>query len=594
MEAQLTMASVKTLTKTLMCLSRYSDDMDILALPNSLTLSATNSSKSAYCRLLLQPSFFSSYSVRTPGSSFRSANTQVEEGRSVKARLKTKLLLSYLRHRNHEKGVRSVKLIIREPPQPGSSWAPGTDEDSDDEEGSAESIMLIKFFCDHGVVKQHRLKLEYPDELLAPALEENPHEKVVVASRPALRSLLERMRVAMPKADGQISMEFNPADMVVRTIADKGDINTEVKMIGTDLIRYDTGDTTVSLSFHIREFAATLTLAETLEKYLTLTFTEAPAPLVLAILPTLPDEKEGDDWDFQAFIATSGAADVVRGNGAKRTRGNTDGPRPKAARVAHEDSPDRQGSVHGPPVAEGQWDENLEEQPMGFDEDPNYGAAAAVQSPPPRQMTGASQRPQFQLPRPSQAGPSGTYQATNRASTFRVPSQHPSASMVSRQDASVAQQYASPNRVRNGEPLFLPASQLSPDARREILEETGMDLQNDDLNAFFDAQDDDGDGDEGGNPLQMMAEESRSRLAKVSIAAQSIAFGPTQPVNSSKNSMLDADEPDIRENQEDTSTDGRQFGATQPSGNQKKLSPSRYSMSNSDRLLLQFTPLFKD
>ncbi|KZP01544.1 hypothetical protein CALVIDRAFT_559357 [Calocera viscosa TUFC12733] len=311
MEAQLTMASVKTLTKTLACLSRYSDDMDILALPNSLTLSATNSSKSAYCRLLLRPSFFSSYSVRTPGSSFRSADTQVEEGRSVKARLKTKLLLSYLRHRNHEKGVRSVKLIIREPPQDGSSVAPGTDEESSDEERSMESRMLVKFFCDHGVVKQHRLTLEHPDELLAPAAEEDPQQKTVVISRPALRSLLDRMRVGASKADGQISCEFNPADLIVKTAADKGEIYTEVKMIGTDLIRYDAGNTSTSLSFHIREFSATITLAESLEKYLTLTFTAAPAPLILAILPTNPEEKEGDDWEFQAYIATSRATDVT-------------------------------------------------------------------------------------------------------------------------------------------------------------------------------------------------------------------------------------------------------------------------------------------
>ncbi|KZT61746.1 hypothetical protein CALCODRAFT_479766 [Calocera cornea HHB12733] len=396
MEAHMTMASVKMLTKTLICLSRYSDDMDILALPNSLTLSATNSSKSAYCRLLLQPSFFSSYAVRTPGSSFRSADTQVEKGRSVKARLKTKLLLSYLRHRNHDKGVRSATLIIREPPLLESSWGRGpeydSDDDSEDGEGSVESSLLIKFICDHGVVKQHRLRLDDTEELLAPAVEDNPHEKTVVASRPALQTLLERMRVAMPKADGQISIECNPIDMVVRTVADKGLINTEVKMIGTDLMRYDTGDTTVSLSFHIREFAASLTLAESLDKYLTLTFTEAPAPLILSISPTLPNETAGDDWDFQAFIATNGAA-------------------------------------------------------------------------------------------------------------------------------------------------------------------------------------------------EMMAENSRPSLTNASIAAHSFAFGPTQPGNSSnafaplfRNSLLDADEPNISETQEQTDTDGPRFGATQPRGHHKKASPLGYSM----------------
>lgn len=50
-------------TKALTCLSKYGDELFISATQDYLSLSATNSSKSAYCRVKYATPFFSRYSV---------------------------------------------------------------------------------------------------------------------------------------------------------------------------------------------------------------------------------------------------------------------------------------------------------------------------------------------------------------------------------------------------------------------------------------------------------------------------------------------------------------------------------------------------
>ena len=52
-------------TKSLTCLSRYGDDIVIRARPDALFLTATNSSKSAFCRVKLMSEFFNKYKVTT-------------------------------------------------------------------------------------------------------------------------------------------------------------------------------------------------------------------------------------------------------------------------------------------------------------------------------------------------------------------------------------------------------------------------------------------------------------------------------------------------------------------------------------------------
>lgn len=50
-------------TRSLVCMSKYSEELFINALPNSVSFSATNTSLSAYCRFTYERSFFTKFNV---------------------------------------------------------------------------------------------------------------------------------------------------------------------------------------------------------------------------------------------------------------------------------------------------------------------------------------------------------------------------------------------------------------------------------------------------------------------------------------------------------------------------------------------------
>lgn len=74
------------LTRALICLSRYGEDLIVYATPDTFALSTTNSSKSAYCRFKYGRQFFSRFKV--DGQPF---NEDVEEVPSVMGQLVAKV-----------------------------------------------------------------------------------------------------------------------------------------------------------------------------------------------------------------------------------------------------------------------------------------------------------------------------------------------------------------------------------------------------------------------------------------------------------------------------------------------------------------------
>jgi Rad9 len=68
LEATMPQYGMKSFTKALACLARYGDELSIVASPADLSLSVTNSSKSAYARIKFYSGFFDRYSV-TPQDS---------------------------------------------------------------------------------------------------------------------------------------------------------------------------------------------------------------------------------------------------------------------------------------------------------------------------------------------------------------------------------------------------------------------------------------------------------------------------------------------------------------------------------------------
>ena len=77
-------------TRTLTCLLKYGDDLTIYAAPDSLSLSATNSSLSAYSRFRYERQFFVNYSVGEKRVNSGSFARDVEEVQIVTGQLLTK------------------------------------------------------------------------------------------------------------------------------------------------------------------------------------------------------------------------------------------------------------------------------------------------------------------------------------------------------------------------------------------------------------------------------------------------------------------------------------------------------------------------
>lgn len=78
-------------TKALTCLSRYGDELAIYATLTTFSLSATNSSKSAYCRFKYEKQFFSKYSIGEPPTAGAAWNS--DEVVTVTGQMLTKVAL---------------------------------------------------------------------------------------------------------------------------------------------------------------------------------------------------------------------------------------------------------------------------------------------------------------------------------------------------------------------------------------------------------------------------------------------------------------------------------------------------------------------
>jgi len=63
MQASIDASGLKSFTRSLACMSKYSEELYINAIPNSVSFSATNTSLSAYCRFTYDRNFFTKFNV---------------------------------------------------------------------------------------------------------------------------------------------------------------------------------------------------------------------------------------------------------------------------------------------------------------------------------------------------------------------------------------------------------------------------------------------------------------------------------------------------------------------------------------------------
>jgi cell cycle checkpoint control protein RAD9A len=88
MQAIVDAFALKRLHHALICLTKYGEELTIYATPESLLLSTSNSSKTAYCRFTYQREFFSRYVL---DKTVESDDGDIEELVNVQGQLLTKV-----------------------------------------------------------------------------------------------------------------------------------------------------------------------------------------------------------------------------------------------------------------------------------------------------------------------------------------------------------------------------------------------------------------------------------------------------------------------------------------------------------------------
>ncbi|KAJ7462242.1 Rad9-domain-containing protein [Mycena galericulata] len=289
MQATLDASALKPFTRALTCLSRYGEDLAIYATSETISLSTTNSSKSAYCRFKYARQFFSKYSVGSPD-----AWANVEDDTCVvTGQLLTKSLLSILRHKTVEKSVERCELSIVE-------GAQDSDRSEEDRDG-LESKLIVRLHCKHGVVKTHRLLLLTLTSFLAPGVPDANNESHLTVGPRAIRDMLEQFPAG--RSDPQLIWNFGESDVEVKSFESsldakgKNELSTELTISADEFDLYDVYSTPTTIAFHLREFNATIAFAESMSLALELRFTDPAAPLFIDV--------DGDNSDTLFVISTS-------------------------------------------------------------------------------------------------------------------------------------------------------------------------------------------------------------------------------------------------------------------------------------------------
>ncbi|KAG2145992.1 Rad9-domain-containing protein [Suillus bovinus] len=290
MQASLSVAALKPFIRALTCLSRYGDDVVISANPEHFSLSATNSSLSAYCCFKYGRRFFSRYK-------FRDGVAQ-DSVQDVKGQLLAKTFLSIIKHRTIEKTLERCEFIIVEATDLCDQNEPAEDQDT------LESRLIIRLHCKHGIVKTHRLPLLIPTSLLLPGTSDPSTESRLTIGPRAIKDITEHFPNARgAKSDPQLIWTFGDTEVEVKSLESsidtrgKAQLSTELTISADEFDVYDVYATPTTISFHLREFNATIAFTESMGLCLDLRFTDSAAPLFIDV--------ESEESECHFVISTS-------------------------------------------------------------------------------------------------------------------------------------------------------------------------------------------------------------------------------------------------------------------------------------------------
>ncbi|ORX37984.1 Rad9-domain-containing protein [Kockovaella imperatae] len=340
MEASIREPNLRNFIRLLQCAAKFGDDLNIHANKDLWELAVTNSTRSAFCLFKLRPSFFCRYKALGAPSEQRKGVTcqllvkvSAEDG-LCSTRAADRILqsvLAVLGKSGSMINVDRVDLKIVDPDQSlhvrkrqrsrsTASRENGTqtqdDADYEDEEeaeaGAIEAKLIMKLVCKHGVTKKHSLHLAATDFERA---EVNPDTtpSFFVISAKSLRDMLDHFAIVAPtgmgsagglsvRSENQLGWMFTRNQVRIKSW-DTGQqtLMTEIKIDPGEFeegyyVEYDRVDLTIPM----KEFRATLNLAEQLNISLNIAFSEASQPVTLN---SAFSDDQGSQGDFSIFCA---------------------------------------------------------------------------------------------------------------------------------------------------------------------------------------------------------------------------------------------------------------------------------------------------
>ncbi|KAI0255715.1 Rad9-domain-containing protein, partial [Lactifluus subvellereus] len=280
MQASLDSSGLKSFTRALTCISKYSEELFINAMPNSVSFSATNASLSAYCRFTYDRSFFTKFNIGDGNVRDGISDLDnMEQVQAVTGQLCVQPLLAILKHKTLEKSLDRLDLIIVD----------GVSGHEDEEHDTLEGKLIVRLHCKHGIVKTHRLLLQTPSSQLHLHVPEALNESHVVIGPKAMRDMIDHFPSTRGKADPQLTWVFDEAEVHVRSLENSldgkgaGQLATELTISADEFENYDIFATPISFAFHLREFNATIAYAESMEAILDVRFTDPAAALYVDV-----------------------------------------------------------------------------------------------------------------------------------------------------------------------------------------------------------------------------------------------------------------------------------------------------------------------
>ncbi|PIL25203.1 hypothetical protein GSI_13092 [Ganoderma sinense ZZ0214-1] len=488
MQATLDSTGLKHLTRALTCLSKFGDDLVIVATSETFALSSTNSAMTAYGRFKYPRSFFSRYRVES-----RPVGDEIEELPNVSGQIVTKRLLSILKHKTNEKACEKCEFVITDGPSQTISL------DDDEERDSLESRLTVRLHCKHGIVKTHRLSLNPMTDPLSPSMPDPSLETVITVGPKTMKSMLEHFPFSKgSKSDPQLVWNFHEDQVVLRSLESgangKGrpSLITELTLSAMEFDTYDLQAGTMTVAFHLREFNATIAFAEASEVSLNLRFTDPVDPLYISV--------DADYADTLFVIATSQIFSRSQQNSQAAAEPASRNPRkrPLEEDSHHNRSNGNSRNLRNVRVAEdgGRPREHRPTKPMKVVHRTDKQSIAREMNPPPLPtaeppaswavLTAAQQREQQQGEYDEEGEDQNQYGDYNDydyefnpgdADAQAGPSQHSQRSHISRNGRGSGS--GSGERHKEKEPLFLPSSQIShlPAASQAAIIESGLGIE---------------------------------------------------------------------------------------------------------------------